>query len=193
MLNGQVTMNSDALTPSSSNTGSQQRLQNHHLDFIEFLRAETEDAHNSDTHNRNIRKWQENKIVDLKVLKHYHQIIENNFNIIQEYILLGQIFQINSFTLYLPISLLFQNESISLVSSFISSLTRRPDYRLLYEKKKSLVDMKTLRALSQDKQINWSPTVSSLYPIMTLADGNCLCHAVLSYLTGMQDTVRDSF
>ena len=174
-----------------------------YLDYIEFILAEvtnTSIIHTADTadisdqesiHNRNIRKWTDKKIVDTGVLTHYHKIIDDIFHIDQESILLSKIDNINKFTLYLPLQAIFaQNESASSITSFISNVSSLTQLGMVHEKKKCIVDMKTLRALNKDKQINWSPTVNSLYPIITLADGNCLCHAVLSYLTGMQDTVR---
>jgi hypothetical protein len=169
-----------------------------YLDFIEFFLAETDSNNDKDNQQqattiRNSRKWTENKIVDTKILARYHQIVEKIFNIIQEYILLSQINRINVFTNYLPLATLFEqsDQHTRLLSSLISSFaTSTPNYSIILHKKKSIIDMKTLRALTEDNQINWSSSINYLYPIQTLADGNCLCHAVLSYLTGMQDTVK---
>lgn len=143
-----------------------------HLDIIEFILAE----YDKDTKNPNTRKWSENKIVDFDILKKHHESIEETFQVVQEYILLGKIENINTFTLYLPLAALFFSppglKLTNLVTNF--SRTKPTNYVQILEKKKSIVDMKTLKALDEDRQINWSPTVSSLYPIITLADGNCL-------------------
>ncbi len=188
-----MSLNDEKRSKSSNN-----KYKNSYLDYIEFILAdiETENTNKEGHKSNTIRKplkWPDNKIVDSKKLSHYHQIVDEVFTIVQEHILLSQINRINYFTNSIPLSSLFNhNEKRSnIASSFIASFTTTtPKYDLIFEKKKSIIDMRTLKALTDDKQINWSTTINYLYPIKTLADGNCLCHAVLSYLTGMQDTVN---
>jgi hypothetical protein len=154
-----------------------------YLDIIEFVVAEYDkDADKpTDVNSRNSRKWTENKIVDLDILKRHHMIIEEIFQIVQENILLAKIENINIFTLYLPLGALFFSAPSHILTNLVTNFSRsKPiNYAQILEKKKSIVDMKTLKALNEDQQINWSPTVSSLYPIITLADGNCLVNLLI--------------
>lgn len=51
-----------------------------------------------------------------------------------------------------------------------------------------IVDENTLDDLENENVINTNPTLAKLYPIITPADGNCLCHAVSLYVWGIPDT-----
>ena len=178
-----------------------------YLNLIEFLIAPIEQTENNleaaaGSPTRSVRKFAEHKVVDWNLLRQSHEYLNDTFNLIQECILFQRIVKINCFTSFIPLEAVFRGTgSDSIFSS-------KQNYCLINNKKKLLVDVKTLNSLNKHKQINWSNSVNRLYPIQTLADGNCLvkliidsiwkfffkmkimfqCHAVMSYLCGMQDT-----
>lgn len=168
--------------------------QHQYLDFIEFCLAEyntdyfdssqqqgasSPQLYNTHTQNevniRNKRKWSKNKIVDVNILNNYQARLKDIFEIFQEHLLLHKIRDINHFTTNIPLSVLFQNSEMSSSSYFGLSLNRpKLNYSIINMKKKLFIDMKTLKILNKSKQINWSSSLISLYPIKTLGDGNCL-------------------
>ncbi|XP_050392258.2 tumor necrosis factor alpha-induced protein 3 isoform X2 [Patella vulgata] len=60
------------------------------------------------------------------------------------------------------------------------------EFRVMIEKAVIDCDMKV--DLEQSKVINWCRISQSLYPLNTLRDGNCLLHAISTYIWGIQDT-----
>lgn len=163
-------------------------LKQQYLDFIEFCLAEynadyftSNDHHTSnqtittqtEINNRNKRKWAKNKIVDFQILNTYQVRLKNNFEIFQEHLLLHEIRNINQYTSIIPLGVFFQNSEMN-QSYFTFQHRTKINYAIILMKKKLFIDMKTLKILNKSKQINWSSSLISLYPVKTLGDGNCL-------------------
>jgi hypothetical protein len=165
-----------------------QQPQQQYLDFIEFCLAEynadyfsnepsIQQPHNTQTqieiNIRNKRKWAKNKIVDFNILNHYQTRLKDHFEHFQEQLLLHKIKEINQFTSLIPLSVFFQNSEMP--SSYFNFQSRnKTNFQIIHMKKKLFIDMKTLKSLNKSKQINWSSSLISVYPVKTLGDGNCL-------------------
>ncbi|MGH0141567.1 UNVERIFIED_CONTAM: hypothetical protein FKN15_074524 [Acipenser sinensis] len=52
----------------------------------------------------------------------------------------------------------------------------------------ALLDRAMQSSLEQEKKLNWCREVKKLVPLRTNGDGNCLLHATLQYMLGVQDT-----
>lgn len=155
--------------------------QQQHLDLIEFCIAEFDitqqennEARSSKEKNRrdddlkivNMRKWPQNRIVNYELLGRIKKKFLTFYNDYMERLLLFEVDQINRFTCYLELDKIFENCSTSARTSL--------DSRILANKKKLIVDMKTYRSLTRNHELNWMKNATSLYPIKTIGDGNCL-------------------
>lgn len=156
-----------------------------YLDFVEFSLADFNLDDPSDPKRQtdiiNKRKWPKERIVDHQVLNDYKLKCRETYTSVQEYLLLLKIDRINRFTTYIPVSKLFEPSDENYNISYFRS-KRTFKYSLLNSKKKLFVDTHTLRVLEKNKELNWIPMLSSLYPIRTLGDGNCL---VIKFLVGL--------
>ena len=183
-------------------------LKQQYLDFIEFCLAEynadyfsSNDHHYSSSssssspnqtiteiNNRNKRKWAKNKIVDFNILNSYQVRLKQNFEIFQEHLLLHEIRSINQYTSIIPLGVFFQNSEMHQSYFTFHSSRSKINYSIILMKKKLFIDMKTLKIFNKSKQINWSSSLISLYPVKTLGDGNCLVYIffllkyILSYV-----------
>jgi hypothetical protein len=81
---------------------------------------------------------------------------------IQEILITMHIDRLNHFTSYIELPRLFDQLDLEV------------DLGLLNVKKRAIVDMHALRSLSRERVINWLKCVTSLYPMQTIGDGNCL-------------------
>ena len=151
-----------------------------YLDFVEFCLADysTEDdedfnkRHSSEVNLINKRKWPKNRIIDYGILNNFKNQCKPIYSNAQEILLLFKIKNINKFTTSIPFSKFFDRTDENFIS--VSASVRGFNFTQLSLKKKMCVDMKTLRVLERNKELNWYNMFNSLYPIKTLGDGNCL-------------------
>jgi hypothetical protein len=167
------------------------REQPQHLDLIEFCLAEfdiTEQSsdvggdnnHLADERRQqqqrendlmvvNRRKWPKNRIVDYELLGKCKKTFYTFYNEYMQLLLLFEIDNINKYTSYLELDKLFANceETRRYTKSALN-------YTMLNTRKKLIVDIKTLRTLNRNFELNWLNLANSIYPIKTIGDGNCL-------------------
>jgi hypothetical protein len=163
-----------------------------YLNFNDFCQVEVdiEDENNNNNNKENNKsnytlktkkqlqhKWP-NKVFDYEKLNYYHSKVFETFTLLQEHLIFGRVDEINIFTCTIPLNKVF----------YKSNNNENVDYLLINRKKNLFVDNDIFNRLKNKQQLNWSSTLATLYPIKTIGDGNCLCHAVLSYLIGLQDT-----
>jgi hypothetical protein len=102
--------------------------------------------------------------IDFDILADYKFQLNALYSTIQEHLLLFKIDEINKYTSYI---------ALNQISSNSSSLDEIK-YEQINLKKKLLVDVNALTTLEENKQLNWVSYFNSMYPIMTIGDGNCL-------------------
>lgn len=128
----------------------------------------------------NMRKWPPNRAVDYEQLGRFKRVGLRFYNDFMERLLLFQIVAINKFSVRIDLERVFKtiNRGADVVASPAS---------VIGVKKRLIVDTRILKSLEKQSELNWFPAANALYPIMTIGDGNCLCHAVLNFMIGMQD------
>lgn len=145
-----------------------------HLDLIDFCLAEFDITDENDENERtssqqqtkqrdlkatNMRKWPPNRIVNYEQLGRFKRTCLRFYNQYMEKLLLFQIPDINKYASHLDLDKIITSESSSMA---------------IAEKKRLIVDVRILKSLEAKEELNWLPGTNSLYPILTIGDGNCL-------------------
>ncbi|XP_072018905.1 uncharacterized protein [Amphiura filiformis] len=78
-------------------------------------------------------------------------------------------------------------QNLSILTTLVPSHWKKLPPELKQFVEKEMFDPVMRQVLEDDNIINWAPSATKLYPLITTGDGNCLLHAVSLAMWGLED------